>query len=270
MYIFDSTKNNINDLNNAMDKNTTVIFFISSTCDYCIKLEPTIDQLISKFQNSKLNGNIARVYKDKIPQLKKKKDISGYPTISVYKNGEYLPDYTGQRDERSMSNFLFNVFMENKKKGLTKGRKIIKRISNATKKLKQNKKIKGLSPENIIKKMVKKFNTIKRKKAKKAKAKKAKAKKAKAKKAKKTKKMSVRFSPIRQSRLPSISPRPSRSPSRPRIRSPPRPRIRSPLRPRIRSPLRPRIRSPLRPRIRSPLRHSRSSISNVQNPLKYY
>ena len=257
MYIFDSTKNNINDLNNAMDKNTTVIFFISSTCDYCIKLEPTIDQLISKFQNSKLNGNIARVYKDKIPQLKKKKDISGYPTISVYKNGEYLPDYTGQRDERSMSNFLFNVFMENKKKGLTKGRKIIKRISNATKKLKQNKKIKGLSPENIIKKMVKKFNTIKRKKAKKAKAKKAKAKKA-----KKTKKMSVRFSPIRQSRLPSISPRPSRSPSRPRIRSPPRPRIRSPLRP--------RIRSPLRPRIRSPLRHSRSSISNVQNPLKYY
>ena len=44
---------------------------------------------MSRFKNSNMNGVMAAVYEKEIPQLRYKKDINSYPTISLFKNSKY-------------------------------------------------------------------------------------------------------------------------------------------------------------------------------------
>lgn len=154
MYFFDSSADHINDLNKNMKNNKkinnlTVIFFLAPWCKYCNELKPVINTIESELDKSGLNGIMAKVYDDKINNLRPKKKISSFPTISVFnKKGKY-EDYKGSRDREDLTRFLISVFEKNKNRfdkkkkskkllrrlsGLTKGKKILKRISSRIKK----------------------------------------------------------------------------------------------------------------------------------------
>ena len=157
MYIFDSNEQEMKDLNEQMcnnkeKKNTTIVFFLAPWCRYCNDFKPTMNNIMSRFKNSNMNGVMAAVYEKEIPQLRYKKDINSYPTISLFKNGKYK-DYKGSREEKSLSEFLFSVFKKNKalsdikkekskkkqrKKNIKKGKKALKRIRKSLKKQKQS------------------------------------------------------------------------------------------------------------------------------------
>tara|TARA_B100001093_G_scaffold519746_1_gene610226 strand:- start:11280 stop:11843 length:564 start_codon:yes stop_codon:yes gene_type:complete len=157
MYIFDSNEQKMKDLNKQMcnnkeKKNTTIVFFLAPWCRHCNDFKPTMHNIMSRFENSNMNGVMAAVYEKEIPQLRYKKEINGYPTISLFKNGQYQ-DYKGSREEKPLSEFLFDVFKKNKalsdikkkkskkkerKKNLKKGKKVLKRIRNGLRKQKQS------------------------------------------------------------------------------------------------------------------------------------
>ena len=143
MYIFDSNEQKMKDLNKQMcnnkeKKNTTIVFFLAPWCRYCNDFKPTMHNIMSRFRHSNMNGVMAAVYEKEIPQLRYKKDINSYPTISLFKNGQYQ-DYKGSREEKSLSEFLFSVFKKNKAlSDVKKGKKVLKRIRKGLKKQKQS------------------------------------------------------------------------------------------------------------------------------------
>ena len=115
MYIFDSDENNINELNNAMDKNVTVIFFLKDGCGYCEELKPTLSHIKNDLRSSNLNGVLASVKTNNLSNMKYKRDINGVPTISVFKDGKYnKEDYNGSRSYDDLKQFLLSVYKKNK------------------------------------------------------------------------------------------------------------------------------------------------------------
>jgi len=160
MYFFDSSADSIGDLNKNMknNENLTVIFFLAPWCGYCKELKPVIDNIESDLDKSGLNGIMAKVYDDKIDNLRPRKKVVSFPTISVFnKNGKKgkkgkkgtYEDYTGSRNPADLTRFLVSVFEKNKHRfdekkkkktllrrlnGLKKGENILKRMSSRIKK----------------------------------------------------------------------------------------------------------------------------------------
>ena len=215
MYIFDSEKDKMADLNNYMGKHVTVMFFLKDGCGYCEDLKPTLSRITSDLRNSDLNGGLARVNTNNLTDMKYKRDINGVPTISIFKDGKYnKEDYNGSRSYDDLKQFLLNVYKQNKhkntlsrvkkkfkkmgtndmKKYLIKTRKkkskkfwksFLKKFRKSTKKKskKQSKKLWKKVSKNL-KKLTKTMKKAKKQKSKKAKSKKQKSKKQKSKKAK--------------------------------------------------------------------------------------
>ena len=215
MYIFDSEKDKMADLNNYMGKHVTVMFFLKDGCGYCEDLKPTLSRITSDLRNSDLNGGLARVNTNNLTDMKYKRDINGVPTISIFKDGKYnKEDYNGSRSYDDLKQFLLNVYKQNKhkntlsrvkkkfkkmgtndmKKYLIKTRKkksknfwksFSKKFRKSTKKKskKQSKKLWKKVSKNL-KKLTKTMKKAKKQKSKKAKSKKQKSKKQKSKKAK--------------------------------------------------------------------------------------
>lgn len=150
MYFFDSNENNMSELNNKMhnckkNKNFSVVFFLAPWCGHCKNLKPVIDSIQSDLNTTHYNGIMARVYDTDIDKMRYKRKINGFPTISVFNNKGKYEDYTGSREKEDLNSFLVSVFEKNKKrfskikkskrfkqrlKGLRKGKKVLKRISN--------------------------------------------------------------------------------------------------------------------------------------------
>ena len=154
MYFFDSNENNMSELNKRMynnkkNKNYTVVFFLAPWCGHCKNLKPVIDSIQSDLNTKKYNGIMARVYDDNIDKMRYKRNINGFPTISVFNNKGKYEDYKGSRDEKDLSSFLVSVFKKNQErfekikkskrlkqrlKGLRKGKKVLRRIKKKSRK----------------------------------------------------------------------------------------------------------------------------------------
>jgi len=115
MRVISATYDNIPFLNNLLQKNMAVVFFVAPWCGHCRALEPSLNKIMGRFSTSRRNGVIARVSEGDIKQIKCDNDIQGFPTIRVLKNGKKVKDYEGQRDEKSLNAFLADVFNENLK-----------------------------------------------------------------------------------------------------------------------------------------------------------
>ena len=113
MRVISATQNNIPFLNNLLQKNKAVVFFVAPWCGHCRALEPTLNKIMGRFSTSRRDGLIARVSEGDIKNLNCDKDIRGFPTIRVLNNGEKEKDYEGPRDENSLNSFLADVFNKN-------------------------------------------------------------------------------------------------------------------------------------------------------------
>jgi len=190
MRVISATNNNIPFLNNLLQKNKAVVFFVAPWCGHCRALEPTLNKIMGRFSTSRRDGLIARVSEGNVKNLNCDKDIRGFPTIRVLNNGKKEKDYEGSRDESSLNSFLASVFNKNLinkpvkvlKKSLKKFRKkkrrtpysnlLRKAAKNATKKIKKRKNASKKASKKALKKKASK-KALKKKASKKALKKKA-------------------------------------------------------------------------------------------------
>ena len=100
------------DLSSALDgqknKGFWFVKFFAPWCPHCKKLAPTYvdlaQQLISYRQSGLLS--VAEVNCDSHEDICSKYGIKGYPTIKMFKDGEFVADYDGGRDLDSMKSYL--------------------------------------------------------------------------------------------------------------------------------------------------------------------
>ena len=162
MKVIYANPNNMDLINSLLNKNTVVVFFTAPWCGHCQQLKPVMENVFGRFKNSRLPGTICNIQDKEIPRMAIDSKIDGFPTIRHYNNGVKVKDFSGMRDERSISNFLAKVFEENLNKSAVSIGKIRRRRTKRRSKKRQQKK------------SVKKNNKRKRKKSSKNKRKKKK------------------------------------------------------------------------------------------------
>lgn len=163
MKVIYANSNNMNKLNSLLNKDNVVVFFTAPWCGHCQQLKPVMENVFGRFKNSRLPGTICNIQDKEMPRMAINSKIDGFPTIRHYNNGVKVKDFSGMRDERSISNFLAKVFEENLNKSAVSIGKIRRR-----------RKTKRRLKKRRQKKSVKKNNKRKRKKSSKNKRKKKK------------------------------------------------------------------------------------------------
>ena len=93
MKVISATNDNIPFLNNLLQKNKAVVFFVAPWCGHCRALEPTLNKIMGRFSTSRRDGLIARVSEGNVKNLNCDKNIQGFPTIRVLNNGKKEKDY---------------------------------------------------------------------------------------------------------------------------------------------------------------------------------
>lgn len=113
MKVIYANANNMDMINNLLNKNTVVVFFTAPWCGHCQRMKPVMDNVFGRFKNTNSNGTLISVSENEMPRLTVDKSIRGFPTIRQYNNGKKINDYSGMRDEKSLSNYLAKIFNEN-------------------------------------------------------------------------------------------------------------------------------------------------------------
>ena len=99
---------NVSHLNNNLNKGIWMVWFYADWCGHCKNMEHEW----SKLENncSKNNSiNLARVRDDSINQLSNKTEVNGFPTISLYNNGQPIDQYSGDRTNEALMDYINNV-----------------------------------------------------------------------------------------------------------------------------------------------------------------
>lgn len=103
------TKNKFNEV--ANNKKHSIILYYADWCPHCLFFKPTWNKLYEQFKNSRSIQFIQVEYNDinNVP-IKYRKNIRGFPTIQLIKEGKIISEYNGNRDINSISDFInFNI-----------------------------------------------------------------------------------------------------------------------------------------------------------------
>ena len=142
MKVIYANSNNMNKLNSLLNKDNVVVFFTAPWCGHCQQLKPVMENVFGRFKSSRLPGTICNIQDKEIPRMAIDSKIDGFPTIRHYNNGVKVKDFSGMRDERSISNFLAKVFEENLNKPTVSISKIRRRTKRRLKKRRRKKSTK--------------------------------------------------------------------------------------------------------------------------------
>lgn len=93
----------------TLGKKDIVIFimFYAPWCPHCTNIMGTLDELAKEVKDEK-NVKVVKVDADKHKNISKRENISGFPTLKLYKNGKEIEHYKGQRNVNSMKQFIKN------------------------------------------------------------------------------------------------------------------------------------------------------------------
>lgn len=97
--------NGVKNFNNSIKDGSWLVWYYADWCGHCKAMENEWENLESKCDNDK-RLNIAKVNDQYISQLNKNPNVQGFPTIKLYKKGNEVKDYSGERDSNSFLNFL--------------------------------------------------------------------------------------------------------------------------------------------------------------------
>lgn len=93
-----------------------VILFHAKWCGHCHTLRPEWDSLVNKCRQQNLTRKFALAEvesssMDKLKELMQQElPIQGFPTIAMYRQGQKLPDYEGERTSDSILHKLKEIF----------------------------------------------------------------------------------------------------------------------------------------------------------------
>ena len=101
----------------------TIVEFYAPWCGHCKSLEPEWAAAAAKTSKLKPKVYLAKVDADQHKDLAGKYDVSGYPTIKIFKNGKIDSDYDGPREAKGIVKFVKSAV------GITGGAGSVQRIS---------------------------------------------------------------------------------------------------------------------------------------------
>ena len=84
----------------------TFIMFYAPWCPHCTNLIGTWDELCHRKNSNKFR--MARINADYYSNIGKSHNVRSYPSLKIYKNGNFVQDYQGQRNIKSMEEFINN------------------------------------------------------------------------------------------------------------------------------------------------------------------
>ncbi|XP_058443464.1 thioredoxin domain-containing protein 5 homolog [Malaya genurostris] len=95
------------DFQHAIGKGVTFVKFYAPWCGHCMRLAPTWEQLAEKFVGSD-TVKIAKV--DCTLEVNKElcgeQEVNGFPTVFIYRNGDKLSEYNGNRSLEDLHDFV--------------------------------------------------------------------------------------------------------------------------------------------------------------------
>ncbi|XP_055617514.1 thioredoxin domain-containing protein 5 homolog [Toxorhynchites rutilus septentrionalis] len=91
----------------VIEKGVTFVKFYAPWCGHCMRMAPTWEQLAEKFVGTD-QVKIAKV--DCTLEINKdlcsEQEVNGFPTVFIYKNGEKLSEYNGNRSLEDLHDFV--------------------------------------------------------------------------------------------------------------------------------------------------------------------
>ena len=105
--------NNLDMIRKCIQTKPVIIFMVAPWCGHCQRLEPTIDalekEMVDEPQFNKLH--IIKIHDEYIPKVNLPNvdlDIDTYPTIRMLSNGKHISDLKGDRNSKSIKDFISN------------------------------------------------------------------------------------------------------------------------------------------------------------------
>ena len=105
--------NNLDMIRKCIQTKPVIIFMVAPWCGHCQRLEPTIDtlekEMIDEPQYNKLH--IIKIHDEYIPKLNLPEadlNVDSYPTIRMLSNGTQISDHKGDRNSKSIKDFISN------------------------------------------------------------------------------------------------------------------------------------------------------------------
>ena len=142
--IMDVNNSNVNNFNNKIKTMPAVVCFHADWCGHCQQLKPEWDSMVKNLKKKNLNGLLARIEEKNLDKAQCDKDIKGYPTIRVFKNGEKDEDYSGTRESKELTEFVESILSKSPKlieqSGGKKRKKRKRRRSKKTKNTKRKRR----------------------------------------------------------------------------------------------------------------------------------
>ena len=107
------SKNGVNDFNEYFNKNLNtdklqIVAFLANWCGFCEQFKPEWEKFKSIANTKLINGVVTTASEENMDKLNCDKNIEGFPTIRIYKNGKYI-DYDGERDSKNLVKYVKDI-----------------------------------------------------------------------------------------------------------------------------------------------------------------
>jgi thioredoxin-like negative regulator of GroEL len=89
--------------NNKHSKGVWFVWFYAEWCGHCVAM---MDSWNKFKKNNKHGVNLAKISHEYVDGVNSNPEVQGYPTILLYKNGQVVDNYQGERSEEAFNNYL--------------------------------------------------------------------------------------------------------------------------------------------------------------------
>ena len=104
------TQEDDNSIEPTSSDKVTLVMFYAPWCGHCSTTKPELEKAKPELDGKTVNGKKIKVMMidcDANPEMNKKYDVEGYPTIKLFKQGSQV-EYNGDRSKESFVEFVNN------------------------------------------------------------------------------------------------------------------------------------------------------------------
>lgn len=104
-----SSDKNVEYINNLINKKTCLIGLFDKNCIHCQNMKPNWELLKNNLKKKKCKSALLEIDSSGINKLTNynlKNNINGFPSIMIYKNGNLVKEYNGNRTYEDLHSFF--------------------------------------------------------------------------------------------------------------------------------------------------------------------